>query len=265
MIAVLLVDPVPSIEAQFAGTRTKAVRRNPLPHAALHGEVPEWYEGTYEVKPDEQWRPDRTSLSMYDELLKYFEYIPEDQITFLLHGAPCNWAQHCCRIVLAKNASTVQSTFVETWKLVAKASTGVKKLADFDFDKLERKAWSDDWKGEFFTQLWELMEELELMQYRLQMNISVLRRVADCAAQVTLMGEQDLGRRGKCKEDGPSEDMRGTFIMQQDLEEWDKLMGMNSYAIQLMDRTTETYVQAIGATATQFANEQTKNSKKLTG
>lgn len=49
------------------------------------------------------------------------------------------------------------------------------------------------------------------------------------------------------------------------MQEWVELQKMNEYAFRLMERTTNTYVQTVSATATKFANEQANNSRKLTG
>ena len=252
-------------------------------------------------------------LSMYDKLVQHFDDLDEKkQVVSPPETATYKWAEYCCSIVLARNASTVHSSFLDTWRLVGKASTGVKKLADFDFAKLEREAWSDDWKGQFFTQLWELREELEMMQYRLNMNQQVMTSLMKSKVQPaghnfsinteggtnrvrffnsndysggnhlikSQGGENDISIHNielnttKIYESGGSTqehlDERGEIggdseYAQHELDEWDKLIKMNAYAIQLMNRTTETYVQAIGATSTQFANEQAKNSKRLTG
>jgi hypothetical protein len=256
MVAVLLVDPCPSLEEQFTGSRTTAALRNPLPHAEIHRQDSEWFDWTNEEN-DNRVRAENP-LSMYDELVQYFENLSQEQAYHLINKTPFHWAHHCCSIVLSRNASTVQSSFFGTWKLVGKASTSVKKLEDFDFDKLERKAWSDDWKGEFFTQLWQLREELELLQYGLQMNLLILSRLVS-------QDNRNADWNGKGKANEGIEDMRSFDFIHEELEEWDRLVKINNYAIQFMNRTTETYVQAIGATAIQFANEQTQNSKKLTG
>lgn len=294
------MDPCPSLEDQYPNG-SAAVQKAPRPHVEISQNKKEWHDW------DEEYASEQSAhhtLSMYDELVQYFFSLSQEQALQEFSQAdslpPYAWANYCCNIVLAKNASTVQSSFVETWKLIGKASTGVKKLADFDFDKLERKAWSDEWKGEFFTQLWELREELELTQYKLEMNKQVLSRlnltqdpgtrfgnvtisgsdshvyVGDTYTQYyneveakTAEGKGKVPLMGGIGSLQPSYGAEGfssmTGTIQHGLAEWDRLLKMNGYAIQLMDRTTETYVQAIGATATQFANEQTKNSKKLTG
>ncbi|KAL5380068.1 hypothetical protein DPSP01_008104 [Paraphaeosphaeria sporulosa] len=230
-IAVLLVDPCPKVDEQFSEFSTIAVPKSTPPRVAIDPEETDWLD----VK-EEDLRPRKLqfeqTLSMYDDLVQIVA--PRNSaITAALEGGPPYYlADFFAKNVEARNASTVQSLFVETWRLTGVASTGVQKLADFDFSNLEHKAWSDEWKGKLFTQLWELREELEILQYKMQVNRQTLSQLYE--GDNKLLG-------------------------------WDKLLRTNNYAIQLMNRTTDTYVQAIGSTAAQFANEQTKNSKKLTG
>lgn len=187
-------------------------------------------------------------FSIYDKILQHFDDLDETTGANPPYTMETyKWAEYCCSVVLARNAYSVQSLFSATWDLVVRASTGVKNMADFDFAKLERQAWSDKWKGDFFTQLWELREELESLQYRLNMNHQVLNQLRESDFQ-NLIGHIELANHA-----------------QNELEEWSRLINMNAYAIQLMNRTTETYVQAIGATSAQFSNEQAKNSRRLTG
>jgi hypothetical protein len=153
---------------------------------------------------------------------------------------PEDWTFQCRRIVLAKTAAVVQSALVETWQLTRNASLGVKRMAEFDFKNKKQEAWTDKWKGEFFTQLWELREDLELMRYRLELDIRTLERIRGRSGW--LNDQVELG-----------------------MQEWVELQKMSEYAFQLIERTTNTYVQTVGATNTQFANEQAKNSRKLTG
>lgn len=238
-------------------------------------------------------------FSVYDKILQHFDDVdektgskpPSEMETY-------KWAEYCCSVVLARNAYNVQTLFSATWNLVLRASTGVKNMADFDFAKLERQAWSDEWKGEFFTQLWELREELESLQYRLNMNYQVLSQLWGSEKNPSMETHHFdvVGARNKLNvrnipttssrswsfrchgeenvvvvesEKGhfpnPTEHTESADHARQELEEWSRLINMNAYAVQLMNRTTETYVQAIGATSAQFANVQAKNSRRLTG
>lgn len=238
-------------------------------------------------------------FSIYDKILQHFDDL--DETTGAKPPSSMEtykWAEYCCSVVLARNAYSVQSLFSATWDLVVRASTGVKNMADFDFAKLERQAWSDKWKGDFFTQLWELREELESLQYRLNMNYQVLNQLRESEKKPSMRSFQyDIhGERNRlevrnipttssdnwsfvcygdenvvvvesAKSDFPNltEHTESADHARNELEEWSRLINMNAYAIQLMNRTTETYVQAIGATSAQFSNEQAKNSRRLTG
>jgi hypothetical protein len=133
-----------------------------------------------------------------------------------------------------------------------------------DFTNLKKEAWNDsNWKGEFFTQLWELREDLELMRYRLELNLSVINRLAHVKEKEL---ESRIAETGTAHPQ--SEAVRLQARLRQvgcDVEEWNKLVQMNDYAFKLMTRTSETYVQTVGAANTQFANDQAQNSRKLTG
>ncbi|KAF2681940.1 hypothetical protein K458DRAFT_75582 [Lentithecium fluviatile CBS 122367] len=262
-IAVLLVDPCPDIRDQFSETTLNIADTSvPRPHPMLSemladpkGHTPVW-PSTLEGKT-----PILQSQSFYDELVQFYKHSNDqreerhgkDPINASTPYGPLHWTIQCRRFVLAKAASVAQSALVETWKLTAKASTGVKRMADFDFSKLERNAWSDQWKGEFFTQLWELREDLELIRYRTELNLKVLRRISRV--------ERSWQNRSR-----PNEILAAKIQQSDwDLEEWEGLLQMIDYAFKLMNRTTETYVQAINATSAQFSNTQAQNSKKLTG
>jgi hypothetical protein len=229
--------------------------RDPRPHPMLSGMWSNSDISSSEISPEKKGGGLKL-LSLFDELVNCYKvgnHIVSHPI------GPLQWTSQCRRLVLAKTASVVQLALVETWKLTYKASTGVKQMANFDFAELERKTWSDDWKGEFFTQLWELREDLELMRYRLETNRRDLNRIAD----IEKLYEDPSERTHK---ESPGRRMLGAKEQRDlDMQEWVRLGEMNDYAFKLMNRTTETYVQAIGATSAQFANAQAQNSRKLTG
>lgn len=154
---------------------------------------------------------------------------------------PVDWTFECRRIVLAKTVAVVQSALQETGAFTHRASSGAKKMVQDDFKDENQTAWADKWKKEFFTDLWELREDLELMRHRLELNIRTLKRIQ--TRRVGFLDDQT----------------------ELDMQEWAELRAMSEYTFQLMERTTNTYVQTVEAAGAQFANEQAKNSRKLTG
>ena len=54
------------------------------------------------------------------------------------------------RLVLARNVATINSLLQDTLQFTAKASTGVTKIAEFNIDVFEKRAWVDEWRAIFF-------------------------------------------------------------------------------------------------------------------
>jgi hypothetical protein len=107
--------------------------------------------------------------SLFDEL--------KDMNYTALGAHPINATYHCRRLVLAKTAIAVDAAVSETLSLTFRAMTNLQTITKFDFEKFDKNAWNDEWRGEFFTQLWELREEVELLGYRMNNNMRVLKKV----------------------------------------------------------------------------------------
>ena len=181
-----------------------------------------------------------TGSSMFDDLLQRNGYT-------YLSKRPVSATYWCQRLVLARVAAVVNSALVETIALTAKASRGVKNIADFNFENFEQRAWSDQWRGEFFTYLWEIREDLELMGYRLYQNLKVLKRLAT---------SDDYGSVDK--KHGKPKELRARQRVEDDLAEWENLQDLEVYMFKIMERTTESYLQTVQATGAQFANIQAR-------
>lgn len=80
--------------------------------------------------------------------------------------------------MLARNVAAIHSLLQDTLELTGKASIGVSKIAAFNFDDFEKRAWVDEWRGSFFRQLWTLRGELEFQGYKLQQNLRVVKKIA---------------------------------------------------------------------------------------
>lgn len=147
---------------------------------------------------------------------------------------PSSSTYRCRRLILAKAAAVANSAMTETLNLTKLASSGVEDIAEFNFDKFDEKFWRDEWRGEFFTDLWELREDLELMGCKFRQNRKVIERI------MKLNG------------------IEGSNQQAQDLEEWDNVMDTKDYAFKIMERTTDSYLQTVQATGAQFANLQAR-------
>jgi hypothetical protein len=91
---------------------------------------------------------------------------------------PSSLTYRCRRLVLARSAAAINTALQETLKLTGYASIGVNNIAEFNFDNFEQRAWVDEWRGNFFRQLWALREDLEYQGYKLQQNIKIVDWVA---------------------------------------------------------------------------------------
>ena len=153
--------------------------------------------------------------------------------------------------------TAINSLLQETIQLTGKASIGVTKIADFDFDTFEQRAWVDEWRGNFFRQLWVLREDLEFQGYKLQQNLRVVKKIAAINANSSEAKSSDAelnspsGQRStKSGLDEEQEEM--------DLWEWEDLENLRLYAFKIIERTTDSYLQTVQATGAQFANVQAK-------
>ncbi|KAJ9156182.1 hypothetical protein NKR23_g1062 [Pleurostoma richardsiae] len=138
------------------------------------------------------------------------------------------------------------------------AATDVRTIRDFKIDDIELRGWSGKWKGEFFTDMWELREDMELTGYRLDQNLATIKRI----------NETERKYRRDRQEHKDTNDVMGgqsPLINACDMWEWEKLQGMRQYTFQLLERTTQAYVEAIQATGAQFANDQAISSRRITG
>ena len=169
---------------------------------------------------------------------------------------------------MARNAAATHSLLQETIKLTGDASIGVTKIADFNFDTFEQRAWVDEWRGDFFRQLWTLREDLEFQGYKLQQNLKVVKRIATITTgkgkppTVSNVDTKSLELLPDSQFIEPV-DPRCVKLAEEkeqemDLVEWDELEELRLYAFKIMERTTDSYLQTVQATGAQFANIQSK-------
>ena len=163
--------------------------------------------------------------------------------------------------MLARNVAAIHSLLQDTIELTGKASIGVAKIAAFNFDDFEKRAWVDEWRGSFFKQLWTLREELEFQGYKLQQNLRVVKKIAGIVTmqgRVTVLSPRYSG-------DGAFQGLSQSDLIRlaeeqdkYDQSEWESLEELRLYAFKIMERTTDSYLQTVQATGAQFANKQSK-------
>ncbi|GAP89061.2 putative magnesium and cobalt transport protein [Rosellinia necatrix] len=177
--------------------------------------------------------------SMFDQLSGFKNY-PQEAKT------PLQATYYARRVILARISAFVMVALQDVILLTSRAATGVKSIRDFSLEEIGINGWAGKWKGEFFTDLWELREELEEMGYKLERNLRTVKRISKIESSVR--GEDDSSRQNAC-----------------DLAEWLNLEATEKYMFKILERTSKAYVDAVQATSAQVANDQALSARRLTG
>ncbi|KAH8775338.1 hypothetical protein F5883DRAFT_640620 [Diaporthe sp. PMI_573] len=141
----------------------------------------------------------------------------------------------------------VQRAFVLTYL----AMQNITSITQFDFTKLDNNAWQDEWRAEFFSNLWELREDIEMLGSEMSRTQRLVKVLAELSSD-----ELPNSRRLR---DGVQRDQ--DF---EDVDQWEELEATREYSAQLLQRTTDSYVQAAAAEGAKFANIQAVSSKRVT-
>ena len=176
---------------------------------------------------------------------------------------PLSLTHRIRRLVLARNVAAISSLLQETIQLTGSASIGVSNILDFNFDTFEKRAWVDEWRGNFFRQLWVLREDLEFQGYKLQQNLRVVNKIntlVDKCGKPVLSNVSLNSLPDPQSTTSDKSDLVRLAIEQEreDLSEWNDLEKLRLYAFKIMERTTDSYLQTVQATGAQFANMQSK-------
>ncbi|KAF9770843.1 hypothetical protein IL306_011554 [Fusarium sp. DS 682] len=240
-VALLLVDPCPTrldeiFEEEIVNPLEQSTR---VPYNAKYVsprnyEPPPELSGMGSSSREVLDEAADTTASFFDELVRLI-LVPPREMT----DTPSSATANCYRLVLAKEAAATLLARSETISLTLAAAEGLKEVSEFNFDKFDERAWRDDWRGEFFTDLWELREDLELLGQELRHNSFIVKRTAQLA--------------------NPKID----YPVTQDMFEWENLLEEKRYAMELMGRTIDSYVQTVQATGAQFANLQAKRYESI--
>jgi hypothetical protein len=155
---------------------------------------------------------------------------------------------HVRRAILSRATSLVDNALLDTFNLTSRAVTDAKNIKSFSLEDVELRGWSGEWKGEFFTDMWELREELELMAYQLEKNLRTIRRIHEIELKLIPAGKSSEAKNYEVESS------------LDDIWEWENLEHIKDYTFKMLERTREAYVDAVQATAAQFANDQAKRS-----
>jgi hypothetical protein len=204
----------------------------------------------------------------------------------IYHGQPtkdpCSITHGSRQLVLAIAAATVQRTYSKALDLQAKSTLGLeitKEMSSFDFKEFENRAWNAEWEGRRFTKLWDQREDLELLRLKLRRNIQTIKGLAipdhqkelqpsaTNPTQFTLAGAWPSRTKpppkltstdGKVLPDWKAKQyFRALNKQEQDeLREWMELEDTTEYINQVILRTTDSYMQTVGAGQAQVSNFQ---------
>jgi hypothetical protein len=147
------------------------------------------------------------------------------------------------RLVLAKMSLIVDCFVQRAFVLTYLAMQNITSITQFDFTKLDNNAWQDEWRAEFFSNLWELREDIEMLG-------SEMSRTQRLVKVLAVLSSDELPNSRRLR-DGVQRDQ--DF---EDIDQWEELEATREYSAQLLQRTTDSYVQAAAAEGAKFANIQ---------
>ncbi|KAK3291901.1 uncharacterized protein B0H64DRAFT_242521 [Chaetomium fimeti] len=173
----------------------------------------------------------------------------------------------CCHMVMAKTAVEMQQMFGDAYrlKLVSALELDLRDIAAFNFKDFDHRAWNLKWEGRRFTRLWKKREELELLRYRLKLNIRTVENILNSGdfyprSIVSTRHEIDSNRRRRELEltQERQRELELNWERQAELEltEWKNLELTADYADEMIRRTTESYLQTVAACQASAATAQ---------
>lgn len=189
------------------------------------------------------------SPSVFDQILGAVPPAPNSH--------PVHATQSARRIILAKMAILVDIYLRKTYVLTLKAMQNIRKIADFDPQRLGEKPWQEEWRSESFTGLWELKSNIELLGFDMQNTTSLFSDIAEnhSGPGMDKVEKDNIATWNASK-------IRNQDL--NDLKEWNRLEATRKYASGFIERTTNSYLQAATAEGAKFSNLQARTSKKIT-
>lgn len=170
---------------------------------------------------------------------------------------------------MAKSAATVRKVFTDTVNLQTLSATNLDwdDIASLNFDDFDNNAWDLEWQGRRFTLLWKQREGLELLRYNLQRNIQTMQKLTlpeldPIPWPKTVQNLRDEKKAGPTQDNLEADKFSLSVRYQDriDLREWNDLARTAEYLDQMVQRTTDSYLQTVAACNAQASSVQAKGS-----
>lgn len=181
------------------------------------------------------------------------------------------------RIILAKVSFIVDSYLKDSLDLTVKATQNIESITQFDAEKLDQKPWQDQWRSEFFSDLWEKREDIEQLGFGMSKIRGTLKYLAESMVDIASNTEYPADQMPRSRQEHPGlwiqpQESRGkgeyepqTISRQwqklqrqdfNDLSQWQELEVTRKYSVEILQRTIDSYLQAAQAEGAKFANIQ---------
>ncbi|KAM7214440.1 putative magnesium and cobalt transport protein [Rhypophila decipiens] len=185
--------------------------------------------------------------SMLQQLVDFYPF--ENDV--LEGSTPLSATWYIRRLVLAQATFLVRRSLFAVTKLTLEAAADTKRIGEFNMQDIRESGWSGEWKGKFYTQIWELRENLQRTSHMLQQTHTTFQRISRIES-LRNQTNPDLVEYGVEKNAC-------------DEWEWEDVQHSLDFGLQMLDRTRDTYVEAVGATAAKLANDQAISSRQISG
>lgn len=149
------------------------------------------------------------------------------------------------RLIMAKMSLLVDFFMRRSLVLTYLATQNITSITQFDFNKLSTNPWQDEWRSEFFSNLWELREDIEVLGSNMNKTMRLVRILAELSSQEPPTSRSLSGKKARERDQDFA-----------DLDQWQELEATRRYAAEVLQRTTDSYVQAAAAEGAKFANIQ---------
>jgi hypothetical protein len=171
----------------------------------------------------------------------------------------------CRRLVLGKTAAAMNTLLLKTYDITIKSSTG-RDITEFGIDSYDDGAWLSKWRGKKFRELWEHREDIELARLKLERTTHIFRRLVD-AKEVS---DSPFVRNEWSRDISESEASKARSAIKKmstwpnkrqeelDLLELEGLSTQGAYAFEMIQRSTDSYLQTVSAGEAQVANNQSR-------
>lgn len=191
-----------------------------------------------------------SQVSIFDQLLRSN---PTANDEFQTGPSPLNATKYIRRLVLAQAIFLVRHALFEVNKLTLEAAVDTKRIGEFSMRDIQETGWSGEWKGKFYTRIWELRENLQHTGQMLKQTHKTIERINKIESW-----RKDKRPKDAAGSTEPETDLYKYGIEENECDgwEWEDVQSSVEFGLQMLDRTRDTYVEAVGATAAKLANDQ---------